>query len=210
MDGECFMTAKERFINLVRTIDREGASIDELLDMLEHSDFYSAPASTRFHNAFPEGLLQHSLNVYHVLNEMNSALINLGLPGIDPNSLLITGLFHDISKINYYQPSFKNVKVYKETGSKWDDAGRFDWETQKTFSVKDADDRFIFGTHGENSERILRSYIPLTYDESAAILSHHGAWDNPKIDFTAIANKYPLVSMLHSADLLATYVIETC
>ena len=204
------MSTKDTFIKLVNTIERAGAATSDLLDMLEHSDFYDAPASTRFHNAHAGGLLEHSLNVYYVLNEMNSALVNLGLPSIDQNSLLITGLFHDISKINHYEPSFRNVKVYKENGSKYDEGGRFDWEVQKSFSVKQDKDRFIFGTHGENSERILRSYIPLTNEESAAILSHHGAWDNPKIDFTAIANRYPLVSMLHSADLLATYRIESC
>lgn len=52
---------KDRFVSLVRPINREG--INELVEFLEKSDFYTAPASTRFHCSIPEGLLIHSLNV---------------------------------------------------------------------------------------------------------------------------------------------------
>lgn len=62
------MDAKERFINIYKEmIHREGS--DKLLDYLlsEHCDFFTAPASTRFHGAYPQGLLEHSLNVYDCL-----------------------------------------------------------------------------------------------------------------------------------------------
>ena len=61
------MTDKEEFISIFKeNITREGS--DKLLDFLENrSDFFTAPASTRYHNAFEGGLLRHSLNVYHCL-----------------------------------------------------------------------------------------------------------------------------------------------
>ena len=53
---------KQRFIGLCETlIKRDG--ISDLMKYLENSDFYTAPASTRFHLAEPGGLLAHSLNV---------------------------------------------------------------------------------------------------------------------------------------------------
>ena len=61
------MTEREEFITIFNeNIKREGA--DKLLDFLENkSDFFTAPASTRYHNAFEGGLLRHSLNVYKCL-----------------------------------------------------------------------------------------------------------------------------------------------
>ena len=60
------MTAKERFIDIYKTyIKREGA--DKLLEYLLSSDFFTAPASARFHCSFEGGLCEHSLNVYDCL-----------------------------------------------------------------------------------------------------------------------------------------------
>ena len=56
---------KEEFINLLKETNREG--MDKLIDFLEHSDFFIAPASTKFHGAFEERLLQHSMKVYEIL-----------------------------------------------------------------------------------------------------------------------------------------------
>ena len=61
------MTDKEEFIKIyTENITRDGA--DKLLDYLEHkSDFFTAPASARYHGAYEGGLCEHSLNVYHCL-----------------------------------------------------------------------------------------------------------------------------------------------
>ena len=55
------MSAKETFIQIYReNIRRDGA--EALLDYLEHkSDFFTAPASARFHGAYAGGLCEHSL-----------------------------------------------------------------------------------------------------------------------------------------------------
>lgn len=61
------MSGKEEFIEIFREkITRPGA--DALLDYLENkSDFFTAPASARYHGAYAGGLCDHSLNVYHCL-----------------------------------------------------------------------------------------------------------------------------------------------
>lgn len=74
------MTNKERFIELLRSTKREG--IEKLIDFLEKTDFFTAPASTRFHMSCEGGLLQHSLNVYDCLvNLGNHDRRRSGIPG---------------------------------------------------------------------------------------------------------------------------------
>ena len=61
---------KNRFIDLVKGITREGVDMERLLRQLEESDFFEAPASSRYHNSFKGGLCAHSLNVYDCLKKM--------------------------------------------------------------------------------------------------------------------------------------------
>ena len=57
----------EEFENLYKEyiLPREGG--DKLLEFIRKSDFYTAPASTKYHLSEEGGLLQHSLNVFHCL-----------------------------------------------------------------------------------------------------------------------------------------------
>lgn len=197
------------FINLLRKIDRPNARIDLLIDKLEASDFFTAPASTKYHCAYKGGLVEHSLNVYH--NLVNLVDIKGLKPVIDETSIIICGLLHDLSKMNFYEVYYKNEKVYHENGSKYDNLGRFDWESKPYYKIKDAKDRFVFGNHEETSEFMIRSFIPLSVEESVAILNHHGGMGYDSIPPATISdkyNKYPLSSLLHMADFLATYIDE--
>ena len=97
------MTDKEVYINLLRITGRKG--IEDLITYLETTDFYEAPASTRYHNSKPGGLLEHSLNVYRALKELN------GYCGLyDNETLVIVSLLHDICKIGFYTSIMRNVK----------------------------------------------------------------------------------------------------
>ena len=58
------MTNKERFIELLRSTKREG--IEKLIDFLEKTDFFTAPASTRFHSSY-EVTLVRSLSIQYPL-----------------------------------------------------------------------------------------------------------------------------------------------
>ena len=97
---------KQKFITLLKETNREG--IDKLLDFLEKSDFYKAPASTRFHGAKEGGLLEHSLKVYEILEQKsknNSANLN-----VNEDTVRIVALLHDICKTNYYSVDYRNAK----------------------------------------------------------------------------------------------------
>ena len=200
---------REEFIGLINSIEREGFKKEELLRKLETSDFYTAPASTRYHNCFEGGLLDHSLNVYYNLRSLVERK-NLQ-DKISEDSIKIVGLLHDMAKINFYKIDYKNEKQYSEAGTKRDEGGRFDWVATKAYAVIDDDERFLFGNHEQTSEYMIRTFVPLTYVESVAILHHHGGMgaDCAKDNISAIYNRYPLAALLHMADMLSTYIDES-
>lgn len=207
MTGTELKQMKERYISLVKSITREGFDVDKLLYKLENSDFYTAPASTMFHNSFEGGLVAHSLNVYDNLVLLVNAK---GIKDFSEDTLKIVALFHDLAKMNFYEVYVRNVKKYSDHGTKQDEMGKFDWAAEKGFKVKDATDRYLFGTHGQNSERILSYFMPLSEQESAAIIWHHAGMDNGGVDkdLTPILNRYPLATLLHMADMMSTYLDE--
>ncbi|MCK9477969.1 MAG: hydrolase [Firmicutes bacterium] len=189
---------KEKFISLCnKNIERAG--IDKLLTWLDTTDFYTAPASTRFHGSHEGGLVEHSLAVFE--NMKSGIKISA-----ENESVAIVSLFHDLCKVNFYVPEWRNKKVYSENGSKRDEGGRFDWETVQGYSV---DDQFPYG-HGEKSAYIVGLFMKLTVDELMAIRWHMGGFDDSiKGGSYALGNafeKYPLALELHIADLRATYI----
>lgn len=209
LDKNQIESNKIEFLKLISEIDIEGADTQGLVDYLMNNDFFTAPASTQYHSAYEGGLCEHSLNVYRNLVKLYD--LNKGkVPEYDKSSLLVVGLLHDISKVNFYEKYVMNKKVYNEKGTKSDNMGKFDWFAEDAFKTKDAHDRFIFGTHGQNSLMLVGRYIPLNAEESCAIVNHHAGMDdkNATYDLTAILNKYPLATLLHLADMMACYIDE--
>ena len=200
---------RQEFISLIKTINIPGAKIDELLQDLDNSDFYFAPASTQYHNSFEGGLCLHSLNVYRHLSALVGLYANI-IPHYDQNTILIVSLLHDLSKINFYEEYTVNKKRYYEGGSKKDNLGAFDWYSETSYKVKDAKDRFLAGSHEFNSLLLIQKYIPLNVEETIAINHHHfGMSDkNPIGDLNAVANRFPLLTLLHLADMASTYLSE--
>lgn len=203
------MANKNEFIGLIKTyITRDGARVDDLIDKLEKSDFFAAPASTKYHMSVAGGLCQHSLNVYH--NLVNLVDEKNFEDKISKESIAIVALLHDLSKMNYYKKDVRNKKVYSEDGSKKDAMGNFDWVAEPIYVTIDAEERFIYGSHEETSEFMIRQFIPLTYIESSAILHHHAGmgYDSAQGNISAVYTRYPLATLLHIADMLASYVDE--
>ncbi len=200
---------RQEFISLIKTITVPGAQIEQLLQDLDNSDFYYAPASTQYHSAFEGGLCLHSLNVYKHLISLTNLYGNF-IPHYEQNSLLIVGLLHDLSKINFYEPIAVNKKKYYPGGTKRDNLGTFDWYSEEGYKIKDAKDRFLGGSHEFNSMLLANKYIPLNFEETVAISNHHfGMSDkNPTGDLSAIANRFPLLTLLHIADIASTYLSE--
>ena len=84
---------KQEFIHLLSFVERDG--VQSLLEWLESTDFYTAPASTKYHGAYAGGLLEHSLNVFRRLVKR--------CPAADMDTLTITALLHDVCKIHLYE-----------------------------------------------------------------------------------------------------------
>lgn len=197
-------------------IHRPGS--DELLQWLEVTDFFSAPASTRFHLAEEGGLVEHSVHVYDRLQALFQwEFTNGAMPTRDQNeSIAICGLLHDICKVNVYQQEPKNRKTYDPekvaAAEPWqvkhDALGDFIWETIMGYKFEDP---LPYG-HGEKSVYIISSFMKLTREEAMAIRWHMGFSDN---DFKAggysvgnIFEQFPLAVLTHIADLQATYLDE--
>lgn len=191
---------------LLTNCKREG--IEDLLEYIRGTDFYTAPASTRFHNCHEGGLLEHTMNVVNIISDKyhRDLLWLERLKDIEYESVLLSALLHDICKANYYIPEPKNKKVYSENGKKVDSFGKYDWQTVMGYSV---DDKEPYG-HGEKSVMIIEQFIKLKPVEKYAIRWHMG-FTEAKENWNTLSNAirlYPLVLALFEADLEATYIIE--
>ena len=97
---------KEEFLNLLKSIQREG--IEKLIAYLEKTDFFKAPASSRFHGNYEGGLLEHSLNVYHLLKEKVAQKPYSEVISASDDTIILITLLHDICKTNYYVVDYRN------------------------------------------------------------------------------------------------------
>lgn len=198
---------KKAFLSLISSISREGMDTTKLINKLEKSDFFTAPASTKYHCAYEGGLCEHSLNVYNNLVKLCSR-DKLDAECYDDDSLKIVALLHDISKMNIYEKTARNEKVYASDGDKYDSLGKYKWVTSMGYKTKE--EKFVFGSHEMTSEYIARQFIPLTVTESVAILHHMGGmhYDSAQDNLGEVFNQYHLALMLHIADMVSTYVDE--
>ncbi len=184
---------RERFVGLFQKhITREGSI--KLLDWLEKTDFFVAPASTKFHSACKYGLVSHSLNVFDVMMKNEELSENKD----KAESIAICSLLHDLCKVEFYKESTRNVKN-EQTGA---------WEKVPFYTI---DDKFPFG-HGEKSVYLIERFFKLKNEEAIAIRWHMGGFDSDaKVGGYSVSNafaKYPLAVKLHVADLQATYLLE--
>ena len=190
------MTNQERFLQIFQEkITREGA--DKLLEFLQKSDFFTAPASTRYHGAYEGGLLEHSLNVYDCLVDLcYRAKDRYGLEYSD-ETIAIVGLFHDICKVNFYKVSYRNAKN-ETTGV---------WEKVPYYTIED---NLPYG-HGEKSVYILSGFLRLDREEAFAIRYHMGFSGSPddKQNVSRTMELFPLALFTSFADSEAAFLIES-
>ena len=183
---------KEHFLELLRGVKREG--IEELIQFMEKTDFFKAPASTRFHGDYEGGLVEHSLKVYEILK--HKVETNIEKIDASDDSIKIIALLHDICKANFYKVDYRNAKNALGV-----------WEKVPYYTV---DDTIPYG-HGEKSVMMITEYIKLTPEEKYCIRWHMG-FTEPKESYTTIGlayKKYPLALLTHEADLEATYFYNT-
>ena len=188
---------KQKFLEIYKKyVHREGA--DKLLDWLESTDYFTAPASTKFHSACEGGLCQHSLNVYERFKKLLEMEFGEEWENhISQESVALIALLHDICKVNIYKKEFRNVKVDG------------DWVQQPFYTIEDT---LPYG-HGEKSVYIINGFLRLTREEAMAINWHMGGFDmRVKAGSYSISDAfymYKICPLFHTADLLATYLDET-
>lgn len=188
------MSKKEEFIEIYNeNIKRHGA--DNLLKWLEKSDFFTAPASTRYHGSFEGGLVEHSVNVYHCLKDYLSRERAKTVYNMDysEETFAVAALLHDICKTNFYSVSTRNKK---EDGK---------WVEVPFYTI---DDKMPYG-HGEKSVFMIQFFMRLEMDEAFAIRFHMGFSGPEDVNLISRAfEMYPLAYALHVADCEATYFLE--
>ncbi len=202
-------TNKEKVLELLKQVNREG--MDKFIDWLQTTDFFTAPASTKFHSNCEGGLCTHSLNVYNRLISLLKTEYGDDYEKVCPkDSAILMGLMHDLCKVGTFVKETRNVKQYSESGTKQDSKGKFDWVEKDVYAV---DDSLPYG-HGEKSVYILGGFIRLTRQEAMAINWHMGGFDyRIKGGSYALSDafySYPVAFLLHVADMQATYLDETC
>jgi hypothetical protein len=171
--------------------------MDNMIDFLvNESDYFTAPASTKYHLAHEGGLAEHSLLVYDALVKLNNAFGT----EIHEHKMITTALLHDLAKTGFYVSQQKWRK---------DDHDR--WESYTAWTVEDT---HPLG-HGTKSLYLIEKYLDLDTDEAAAVVFHMGCWtagitsDYPLgRSFNAAADRYPLVVLLGTADWLSSRLVE--
>ncbi|UZQ51607.1 HD domain-containing protein [Clostridium kluyveri] len=180
---------KAKIIELLSSTQRKG--IDKVIKYLEDSDFFEAPASTRYHGNYKGGLAEHSLNVYEIFKRKNE-IYDFGL---SEDTVKIVALLHDICKTNFYTVSTRNVK---KNGK---------WIQVPYYAV---DDQVPFG-HGEKSVILLQQFIRLSKEEVIMIRWHMGGYE-PSQNYNSVSSAWNICKAgvaLHTADLESSYILET-
>lgn len=184
---------QEKFIEIYNSnIKREGSK--ELLDWLLKTDFFNAPASTKFHSCVEGGLCFHSLNVYERFKK--NVVEEFGKNFVTDESIAIIALLHDICKVDCYKVDYRNVKIDNE------------WIKQPYFTYNDS---LPYG-HGEKSVYMISGFMKLTREEAMAINWHMGGFDSRVIGgsyaLSSAFYQFPLSVVFHISDIQATYLDE--
>lgn len=185
---------KEMILDLLKSTEREG--IDKLADYLtESTDFFTAPASTKFHNNFRGGLAQHCLNVY----ENFKSLLEIKGVEMQEDSIIICALLHDLCKCNTYVVETRNRK---------NDQGQWEkyniWATNKDVEIP--------LPHASRSIAIIRKFIKLSIKEELTIFYHMGPYGGEDFEYKnmmkAANEKYPQTVLFYVADTISSYLDE--
>lgn len=193
-------------------LPRDGA--DKLLEFIRKSDFYTAPASTRFHLSEEGGLLQHSLNVYHCLVNKTSNPTWADVLKDKEGTIACVALLHDLCKTYYYDKELKNTKTYDPkivtsfhgNDIKHDAKGSYVWTMMESYTYNN---KFPFG-HGSKSVFFIQQFMKLSIEEIACIYWHMGAYcgSDQWTELGQAQEKYPLALALHEADMEASRMLE--
>lgn len=191
MDDKQIFEIWETFKDLLKSTNRPN--INNLIEWLDKSDFKFAPASTKYHNCFRGGLLQHSLDVYYAMSDFKNFIKFFDLP---QDTIIITSLLHDICKVNCYNVDVRNVK--NEDGE-WVQVPYYTWYEQEPIG------------HGAKSVMLINEYgVQLTKVERAMIVNHMGFSNGEDVHrVNRLFSMCPQSLILHWADEACTFIKES-
>ena len=151
---------------------------------LKSTDYFSAPASTKYHAAYPGGLFDHNMNVLDELLRLTRN--HTTCPWGRPESPFIIATLHDVTKLGLYLEQKDNDEI--------------------TY-VKNPD--YVWNGHGEDSVNKLLMHMELTEEEKMCIRYHMGAYETEDWDgYDKAIRMYPNVLWTHAADMIASKVAE--
>ena len=174
---------KEKTVQTMLETKCEFSTLEavKMVGKLGTKQFFTAPASTKYHGAYVSGLYCHSVEVMHNLVLLTE---KLNLQWENPRSPYIVGLFHDLCKCDQYMWSIDDDKyIYNPN--------------------------MLLDGHGEKSIIVTQSLgIDLTEEEMACIRWHMGAFDDKENwkHYTNAIKKYPNVLWTHTADMMASHI----
>lgn len=178
-------------------VKRPGAERLRSYLLEPQNDFFTAPASTRYHGAYAGGLVEHSLNVYHNLKaylERERVRDTFGFPAYSEETIAVCALLHDLCKMNFYTVDYRNAKNAQGV-----------WEKVPYYKI---DDRLPYG-HGEKSVLMIQFFMHLHREEAMAIRWHMGfSGTEDKNTIGSALERFPLAFALYVADMEASYFLE--
>lgn len=196
MSEEQINLNKNKYIEIYnKYITREGSQ--QLLDYLQKSDFFTAPASSQFHSAFEGGLCFHSIKVFERFLQMIKTEYGDNFEeNVSMETIAICALLHDLCKIDTFKIDTRNKKVDGQ------------WVQVPFYTVEDT---LPYG-HGEKSVYIISGFMRLTREEAMIINWHMGGFDarvkGGSYSLSEAFYRFPLAVMFHTCDMLATYLDE--
>ena len=170
--------------------DTSFSKIYRTLEWLRSGDFYTAPASTIYHESIPSGLLYHTLKVVNKIQQLKSVE---SFRSVRIEDAVLVALVHDWCKIGLYEMYMKNQKN-EQTGQ---------WEKVPAYKRKDS---LLPMGHGAASMWQASKCFKLSTNEALAIRWHQGRWNVCEAEvneFQQANENYPLVHMIQFADQLA-------
>lgn len=186
----------KEILSKVSSLNQDRAEgITKMLEWLEKTDIYNAPASTRYHQSYEGGLIEHCLQVYkHLVKLVKDYNFNYS-----EESIIICSLLHDLCKVNTYKLGSRNVKN-EQTGQ---------WEKVPEYKNVNS----LHMGHAEKSLFATTQFLKLTKDEFQAILFHMGFCDLSSYrsigEVSEAFNENKLALLLHEADMFSTYLENT-
>lgn len=192
---------RDRFLKIFdeQIGDREGKEALREWLLSDGCDFFTAPASTKYHGNYTGGLCEHSLDVYDMAvgleglyrDNIRKQYLVLNRPYDRDQfmeSMTIAALFHDLCKANFYKAKVNGRNM--------------------NYTV---DEQLPFGGHGSKSVYMLSKYLKDIRDDEAIAINCHMGFSRSEDKTISIGESFrfsPLAWIIHVADEAATFMLD--